>query len=525
MPNVLLLYPELPVSYWSLTYAMGFIGSRAAMPPLGLLTIAAMFPPGYQLKILDLNVAPLTDDLLDWSDFVFCSAMIVQKDALKRVVRRCNNKRIPVVAGGPYPTSFHDEIAGVDHIVLGEVEGFFHEFLDDLENGNAARIYRQRTGGQELPRPSLKNSPVPRYDLVDMRDYASVPLQFSRGCPYNCEFCDITTLYGRVPRTKTPAQVLRELQAIYNSGFRRAVFFVDDNFIGNRMEVKRLLPQIAEWQKARGYPFSFYTEASVNLAEMPDLIDSMVDAGFDMVFLGLETPGASALIRAKKPQNVKQGNADYLRDAVRTIQRHGLEVSAGFIIGLDGDDESAFDEQINFVQNAGIPMAMIGLLTALRGTDLYTRYRAEGRLLEESTGNNGSVSLNFVPEIEPAVLIEGYKKVLSALYDRGLRNYFSRCWILIENWKQHPRCRRLVRATEILACLRSLRIQVFSPQGPAYLAFLFKVILTKPRMFREAIRLAILGYHYENVKRCEIGLGRSERPVDVPRDDSPIWGS
>lgn len=504
MPNALLVYPELPPSYWSEKYALDFIAKKASMPPLGLLTLAALFPAHYRLKVLDMNVEPLTDKLLAWCDYVFCSAMIVQQSSFKEVLKRCNDMHVPLVAGGPYPTSFHDELSGVDYFVLGEVEDYFAEFLADLEQGRARHLYQPPKENGRVIRPSIEHTPAPRYDLIDLNNYASVSVQFSRGCPYNCEFCDITKLYGRVPRTKTPAQMLSELQLLYDCGWRRSVFFVDDNFIGNRAHAKKLLPQVAKWQRERKYPFSFYTEASVNIAEMPDLLDDMAEAGFDMVFLGLETPNIKALLQADKAHNVKADQANYLLHAVRTIQRHGLEVSGGFIIGLDGDDESAFDAQIDFIQEAGIATAMVGLLTALKGTKLYQRFKAEGRLLDESAGNNMSATLNFIPKINRDVLLEGYKRVLSTIYDSSLRNYFARSYTLLKNWQQRTHCARPLGKDELLAFMRSIRRQLFSRQGPAYFSFLLKTLLRRPRMFSEAIRLAILGYHYQKVTRQQV---------------------
>ncbi len=501
MPKALLVYPEFPTSYWSEKYALQFINRKAPHPPLGLLTLAALFPENWELKLVDMNVGrPLTDEDLQWCDYVFLSAMLVQHESFAIVVSRCNEMGIKVVAGGPYPTSFSDVIDGVDHIVPGEVEHFFHDFLMDLESGNAPSNYEppKDRNGNTL-RPGMDLARPPRYDLLSLQDYGSVALQFSRGCPYDCEFCDITKLYGRLPRTKSAQQVLAELDVLYDAGWRGTVFFVDDNFIGNRVHAKRLLPEITKWQKARGYPFTFYTEASVNLAEMPDLMDSMAEAGFDMVFLGLETPNPKALLQANKGHNIKTEDPDYLLQAVRKIQKHGLEVTAGFIVGLDGDDETSFDSQIDFIQKAGIPTAMVGLLTALKGTALYERLRREGRLVEESKGDNVSFNLTYIPKIDPRVLIAGYKKVLTTLYDRNLRNYFRRCYTLIMNWQQRKYCTRPIGRLEILAFYRSIKWQLFSRQGPAYLAFFCKVLLRRPGMISEAVRLAVMGYHYQKV--------------------------
>ena len=284
MPNALLVYPRQPPTYWGANFALDIVGVQSTFPPLGLLTIAAMFPPEYELRVVDMNVTSLEDSDLEWADMVFTSTMIVQRTSLEDVIERCNRAGIPVVAGGPHPTTFHDEIDGVSHFVLDEAEENFPEFLRDLANGTAKAMYR------EPRKPDVTRTPVPRFDLIDMKSYYSMGVQFSRGCPFDCEFCDIIKLYGQVPRTKTPDQIVEEFDFLYRLGWRGPVFLVDDNFIGNKREAMKLLPVIAEWQKARGYPFTLSTEASVNLARMGKLMDVMIEAGFDTVFLGIETP-------------------------------------------------------------------------------------------------------------------------------------------------------------------------------------------------------------------------------------------
>ena len=511
MSNALLVYPEFPPSYWGYTYALDFVGKKAAMPPLGLLTVAAMFPePDWQLKVVDMNVTPLTDADLAWADYVFTSTMIVQKRSFYEVVQRCNQRSLPVIAGGPHPTSYHAEItqeAGgiVSHFLSGEVEHIFQNFLTDLRHGTAEAVHEgPRT--QNVVQTDITQSPVPRYDLIRLEDYGSMAVQFSRGCPFDCEFCDITKLFGRVPRTKTNAQFLAEFDYLYELGWRDAVFVVDDNFIGNKRDAMRLLPAIAAWQRERNYPFDLFTETSVNLIEIPGMLDAMVEAGFTMTFLGIESPNDAALETTVKKQNTHRGESarQYLLRAVHTIQAHGIEVTAGFIIGLDQDKE--FQSHLDFIHEAGIPRAMTGLLTALKETNLYNRLKREGRLLHESSGNNVSVELNFVPELDRQVLIREYKRVLRELYDPSLKHFFARCLTLFAHLQ--PRRHRIrIRKAEIRAFLKSMRHQLWSrTQGPTYCWFLGRVLLRYPHMFAHAVRLAIMGYHFEKITHQQVAM-------------------
>ena len=507
--NVLLVYPRFPPSYWGFQYSLELIGKRSAMPPLGLLTVAAMFPDHYRLRLVDLNVAELTDEDLDWADLVLTSTMVVQRQSLAEVIARCNRRGKPIGVGGPYPTMCSSEISGADFYLLDEVEETFPRFLADWEAGRAQQVYRPEG------KPAITRTPVPRFELLDLNAYASMALQFSRGCPFDCEFCDITKLFGRVPRTKSNEQMLTELDRLYEIGWRGPIFLVDDNFIGNKREAARLLPAVAEWQRARRYPFDLFTEASVNLAKLEPLMDAMVEAGFSMVFLGIESPNPEALKQTKKPQNIDKGDENFLLHAVRTIQRKGLEVSGGFILGLDGDGPEMFDAQVEFIQEAGIPRAMVGLLTALRGTDLYFRLEAEGRLLGESTGNNTDV-FNFRPQLEPRVLIDGYRRVLAALYDPGLRSYFARCWTLLSNLGPGARARRLrFEPRKLPLLLRSLRRQLLSRQGPAYAAFLARTLLHRPRRLGLALRLAIMGVHFQKFTLHTLAAQAGWEPASI----------
>ena len=497
MPKALLVYPEHPPTYWGANYALEMVGIKSAFPPLGLLTIAAMFPPEYDLRVVDMNVAPLADSDLEWADMVFTSTMIVQRLSLKTVIERCNRAGVPVIAGGPHPTTFHDEIAGVDHFVLDEAEEIFPGFLRELEDGTAKTIYR------EPRKPDVTLTPVPRFDLIDLDNYYSMGLQFSRGCPFDCEFCDITKLYGRVPRTKSPAQMVTEFDSLRQLGWKGPLFLVDDNFIGNKREAMNLLPVIAEWQKAHGYPFSLSTEASVNLAHMDELMDAMVEAGFDTVFLGIETPNPKALIKTKKPQNTSRKEEDFLFNAVRKIQRKGMQVQGGFILGLDSDDEGVFDAQIEFIQQAGIPVAPIYLLTALRGTDMYERLRAENRLLDKEIGTN-AMTLNFKSELDPGTLIDGYRRVTATLYDPTLENYFQRCLAMFEHLKAVPHLRKPMSGNAVVVAAMRVRRQLAKKQIPAFSRFIGQVSRNHPRMLPTALRLAGLGYHFERVTRQQI---------------------
>ncbi|MAE19832.1 radical SAM protein [Candidatus Poribacteria bacterium] len=522
MPNALLIYPEFPPSYWGANFALEFIGKKSSMPPLGLLTVAALFPDHYDLRVIDMNVDSLSEIDLDWADYAFTSTMIVQKDSLAEVIQQCRQNGVKVIAGGPHPTSFYTEIEGVDHFILDEVEDFFLDFLLDLENGQAQRIYRA------MGKPDVTKTLPPRYDLINLEAYGSMALQFSRGCPFDCEFCDITKLFGRVPRTKTDTQMIDELSLLYRLGWRGPIFLVDDNFIGNKRDATRLLPTVAEWQKARGFPFRFYTESSVNLAELEPLMEAMVEAGFNMTFLGIETPNPEVLLKTKKKQNTKSDTDNYLLSAVEKIQSKGMEVTAGFILGLDGDTKGVFDSQIQFVQDAGIPTAMIGLLTALKGTDLYHRLQREGRLLEESTGNNVSITLNFETEMDRQTLVNGYKRVLSTLYDPTLKNYFNRCLKLFKRYPDRGRTLNGYRwgkigKVELKAVLGSLRQQLFSKQGLAYLRFILKVLKDYPSLFPEAIRLAIMGYHFEKTTSQQIAIDDFKNSLETELGGFRYW--
>ena len=496
MKKILLVYPEIPATYWSFKYVMPFVGYKSLMPPLGLITVAAMLPAEYELRLVDLNIQELTAEDIRSSDYVFVSAMIVQKESFHKVVRMCNRCGTPVVAGGPYPTTCQESIRGVEHFVLNEGEITLPRFIADLEAGCPQKVYRDET------KPDITKTPPPRFDLLDLGAYGSMALQSSRGCPFNCEFCDIIEMFGRVPRYKLPEQFTGEMNLLYESGYRGPLFIVDDNFIGNKKKVRELLDHIIEWQRAHGHPFSLFTEASINLAQDDDLLDKMVAAGMDMVFVGIETPVQATLEQTNKQQNTK---GDIIESITR-IQAKGIEVMGGFIVGFDTDPEDIFDLQIEFIQRAGIPLAMIGTLIALPGTQLFRRLEREGRIIGETDGNNThSMEMNFVPRMDRDDLARGYKRVIATIYQP--RRYFERCATLIRRMPRNHRISMTFKLSYARAFIRSLTLQTFSRYGLRYLKLLATTLVRNPGRFPLAVNLAVKGHHFfkitDNILRAE----------------------
>lgn len=483
--NALFIYPEIPETFWSFKYALEYISKKSAFPPLGLLTIAAMVPDTWNKRLVDMNIRPLTDEDLIWADYAFISAMSVQKASFSRVLIRCRDLGVKVVAGGPHFTMEEGAIEGVDHLVLGEAEETFRNFLEDFSKGQAKGIYIP-----EL-KPDLDLACEPDWSLIDFRDYDSMLLQFSRGCPFDCEFCDIVRINGRKQRTKSPSRFISEVEGLFLKGWRGSVFIVDDNFIGVKSKAKEMLKVLAHWMDKHGRPFHFFTEASVNLAEDEELMNLMAEAGFNKVFIGIESPNAQSLGEAGKQQNLR---VDLLK-SVRIIQRHGLEVMGGFIIGFDSDPEDIFEKQIEFIQGSGIIMAMVGLLEALKGTRLWKRLSSEGRLLSESSGDNTDCELNFIPKMNRETLLSGYRRVLETIYAPAA--YYRRCREFLVQYKQHTVS--IIDGSGIRAFFKSLwRIGICNEEGfrPYYWKLLIRSILTQPKTFGEVVRLMIVGIHF-----------------------------
>jgi radical SAM superfamily enzyme YgiQ (UPF0313 family) len=488
--NVLLIYPKFPDTFWSFKYALNFIHKKAANPPLGLLTVAAMLPDDFQRRLVDVNVACLTDDDLAWADMAFIGAMAVQRDSAKQIIARCKQNGLKVIAGGPLFTAESDAFKEVDHFVLDEAELTLPCFLEDLKNGRPEKIYKA-AGFCDL-----HHTPIPSWGLIRMKEYASMSIQFSRGCPFNCDFCSVTALFGHRPRLKTSQQVLAELDSIYAAGWRGNIFFVDDNFIGNKQYLKtRLLPALIEWRRDKK-GCVFYTEASINLADDPELLDLMVKAGFDSVFIGIESTDEDSLTECRKNQNK---NRDLLQN-VKIIQHSGLQVTGGFIVGFDSDTPSTFQRQIEFIQKSGIVTAMVGILNAPPGTRLFERLHRENRLVGEVSGDNVDGTTNIIPKMGLPSLLEGYRSIMGHIYSP--RHYYRRVRTFLAEFGT-PRARTPMDFQRVLAFFHSnLRLGILGKERFNYWYLLLWTLIRKPRLLPLAVTLAIYGHHFRKI--CDL---------------------
>ena len=490
--KVLLVYPEFPDTFWSFKHALQFIRKRASLPPLGLLTVAAMLPPAWEKRLVDMNVRKLTEADLEWAEMAFVSAMAVQRESARAVIARCKAAGLRVVAGGPLFTAEPGQFENVDHLVLNEAELTLPLFLADLERGCAAPAYASTDYAD------VTQTPVPLWELADRDRYATMAVQFSRGCPYNCDFCNVTVLLGHRPRLKTAAQIVAELDALYRLGWRDTVFFVDDNLIGNKRALKEnLLPALIEWRKGKT-GMTFNTEASINLADDEQLMSMMVQAGFDMVFIGIETPSEEGLAECGKKHNTRR---DLVED-VRRIQRHGMQVQGGFIIGFDSDTPSIFQRQVEFIQKSGIVTAMVGLLQAPLGTRLYEQLAKEGRLVRAFSGDNTDGLTNIIPRMNLDALQTGYRNVLQTIYAPA--NYYARVRTFLREYKA-PKITVPMNFEHVLALLRSiLRIGILGRQRLEYWKLFFWALFRRPRLFPLAITFTIYGFHFRQVVALHI---------------------
>jgi len=501
--NILLVYPVYPDTFWSFKHILPYISRKAAFPPLGLLTVAAMLPAQWEKRLVDVNVAPLRDEELAWADMVFISAMVVQGAGAKDVISRARAMGKCIVAGGPAFTAQPERFPGVDHFILNEAEITLPPFLEDLARGMPKTLYTSPE------RPDISRTPIPQWDLIDFRDYVTMSVQYSRGCPFDCEFCDIVVLNGRRPRVKSTGQMLREMESLHDAGWRGPVFIVDDNFIGNIASVKQFLPRLVDWQARHGYPFKFMTEASINLAQDGELVRLLSKANFHKVFIGIETPSADSLKECGKKQNV----ATDFPEAIKTLHQNGLQVMGGFIVGFDSDTEGIFEQQIRFIQKIGVVTAMVGILTAMPQTRLWHRLKAENRLLGNATGENTDASLNFIPAMSREALVNGYKRLLSTLY--APEHYYDRINTFLKNY--NPTARGKFVRTDFQAFLKSLwRIGILSRARFDYWKLLFKTALTKRKALPVAVELAILGRHFQLVAKR--ALLATDAWADAPAD-------
>lgn len=490
--NVLIINPKFPATYWSFKHAVGFLGKKAAFPPLGLLTVAAMLPESWTPRLVDTNVRALRSKDLEWADLVLIGGMVVQRDHAREVIRRCKQADLTVVAGGPLFTCEPEEFPEVDHLVLNEAEATLPEFLADWEAGSPKARYDSETF------PSMESTPVPRWDLINPRHYASMSLQFSRGCPFDCEFCNVTALLGHRPRIKSVEQILAELAAIQAAGWRSSVFFVDDNFIGNKRFLRReLLPALEAWQNEKP-GISFYTEASINLADDSDMMEQMVRAGFNTVFVGIETPNDVGLEECDKRQN---RNRD-LFESVSIMQRSGLQVQGGFIVGFDSDGPDIFQQQIDFIQRSGIVMAMVGLLQAPVGTRLYARLKEEGRIKGFSSGDNTGCDTNILPKMNLEALQEGYRKIFESIYMP--KPYYRRVRQFLRQY-QRPKVRTAMQPAHLRAFIRSVwRLGLVGQERFEYWKLLGWTALHRRDLFPMAVTMSVMGFHFRKVYETQL---------------------
>jgi radical SAM superfamily enzyme YgiQ (UPF0313 family) len=445
-----------------------------------------MLPPEWTTRLVDLDVEPLPDSAIRWADVVFLSGMIVHQESAHEIAHRCRALDRRLVAGGPLFTTNHQQFPEIDHFVLGEAEDVVEELVGDLRSGAPRRFYRAEGF------PDIARTPIPRWELADLRRYAMMPVQFSRGCPHDCEFCDVIELNGRIPRTKSPDQVIAELDALQEQGWGGDVFIVDDNFIGKRSRARALLEALIEWRARTTVRMRFLTEATITLAEDPVLLSLMVRAGFYKVFLGIETPELESLRECHKIQNTRSD----LVESIRRIQAAGLEVMGGFIVGFDHDGPDIFERQFTFIQRAGVVTAMVGILTALPRTRLYQRLKKEGRLLAESAGNNTQARCNFVPVLGRERLERGYRELMQRLYEP--RAYYRRARTLLRQCR--PRTRSRVNLTDLRALARSMWILGFQERGRRdYWRFLTTVLIHHRQQFGVAVELTIHGHHFRKL--------------------------
>ncbi len=416
----MLVYPRFAgTSFWNYRDTCELMGSRYSAAPLGLITVAALLPPEWSVRLVDRNVEDLREEDLAWADVVLTGGMLPQRRDALQLIARAHARGKPVVVGGPDATSSPEVYAAADFQVLGEAEEIMAEFLARWSAGDSRGVFTVRDF------PDITRSPVPRFDLLKLEHYLHVGVQYSRGCPFDCEFCNVIELNGRIPRAKTSSQLFRELDSLFGLGYRGHVDFVDDNLIGNRRAAKSFLRELEGWLDTRGRPFEFTTEASLNLADDDELLGLMRQCSFFAVFVGIESPDPAALLEANKKQNARRD----IVASIRKIHRAGIFVNAGFIIGFDSERDSVAAQMVDCIEAAAIPVCMVGLLYALPATQLSRRLSAEGRLLQDPNlrdddADQCTSGLNFVTRRPRAEVLRDYQEVIERLYSPAA--YFGR---------------------------------------------------------------------------------------------------
>ncbi len=487
--NILLLNPKFPDTYWSFKHALRFVSKKVNNIPLGLITVASLLPEEWQKKLIDLNFEKVTDKQLQWADYVFISALSVQIQSVRPVIERCKKAQKKIVAGGPLFSDEPELFDDIDHLVLDEAEITLPHFLDDLERGIPRRKY------QTSQHADITRSPAPDYSLLKLNNYYSAGIQYTRGCPHNCEFCDITARLGRKVRCKSTGQIINELDRLLESGWKGNVFFVDDNFIGNKNKLKSdLLPKMIRWMNEHHHPFVFITEATISLSDDRELMNLMVQAGFSRVFVGIETPDEASLTECNKTQN----NGRDLVRCVHIIQNEGIEVSAGFIVGFDNDQPDIFQRQIDFIQKSGIITAMVGLLNAPRLSRLYHRLKKEGRILHSFSGDNTDYSINFIPAMKGEQLMEGYRKILQGIYSG--KPFYERVKTFLMHYNPPFRAQTQLSWIKLGAFLKSMfYIGLLDRNRKHYWQLVFWSLSKKPKVLPLAVTYSIFGYHFGKV--------------------------
>jgi radical SAM superfamily enzyme YgiQ (UPF0313 family) len=490
--NILLVYPEFPDTFWSFKHALKFVGKKVSNPPLGLITVAAMLPVNWNKRLVDMNIGPIKNSDLQWADFVFMSAMDIQRKSVSEVIHLCKEQNVKIVAGGPLFTAEYETFPEIDHFVLNEVEITLPQFLKDLETGSPQRVYRTEAYAD------LHETPVPLWNLLDFKKYDSMNIQFSRGCPFNCDFCNVTALLGHIPRTKTSEQLIRELDSLYDIGWRRNIFLVDDNFIGNKKLLKHeILPALINWRKGKNGCL-FITEVSINLSDDEELLHMMVEAGFISVFIGIETPDENSLTECHKSQNK---NRDLIA-SIKHIQNSGIQVMGGFIVGFDNDTPSIFQRQFDFIQESGIVTAMVGILQAPFGTKLYERMQKENRLLAEISGDNGDGSTNMIPKMDPRILKEGFSNLIQQLFSPD--QFYARIKTFLREYRPRQASVHL-EFQEILAFFRTiLYMGILGKEQKQYWNLVFWTLFNFPKKFPQAITFAVYSYHFRKVSELNV---------------------